>query len=163
MRPSRQRPEGEARRWKGRAGAIAAAVVAALAVTGVAAPAASAAPFMTEKPGATTPVAPTLSPEDGAWLEGDVTVASDATTAGDPVASVTIDGAAIDAEPTPGVSHLTFDIGSNSAALAYRNHIVVNGHRIDQDRTWVSERVDVPVPNDWLVAGENTVEIFVSS
>ncbi|TYL53136.1 metallophosphoesterase [Agromyces mariniharenae] len=138
-------------------------VVTTLAVSGMAAPAASAAPFTTEKPGATTPVAPTLSPENGAWLEGDVMVASDATTAGDPVASLAIDGAPITATPTPGVAHLTFDIGSNSASAAYRNYLVVNGHRIDQDRTWVSERVDVPVPNDWLVTGENTVEIFAGT
>lgn len=56
--------------------AVAAAIAGALFLTPMAAPAASSAPFTTEKPGSTTPVPPTLSPEDGAWLEGDVTVAS---------------------------------------------------------------------------------------
>ncbi|MCD2443629.1 metallophosphoesterase [Agromyces sp. SYSU K20354] len=130
----------------------------------MAAPAASAAPLPMAKPTPTTPAsAPTLTPEDGAWLEGSVTVAADATTAGDPVASLEIDGESIGATTTPGVSHLRFDIGSNSAAVSFHNWIVVNGHRIDQDRTWVSERVDLEVPNEWLVTGENIVEIFAGT
>ena len=62
-------------------------------------------------------------------------------------------------EATAGASALTFDVGSNSADGAFGNYLVVNGHRVDQERTWVSERVYVPVPNEWLVQGTNTVEI----
>lgn len=165
MRPSTRGPgSGGARRWTGRAGAVAATVAATLLVTGVAVPAASAAPLPAVKPAPTTPVsAPTLTPADGTWLEGTVTVAADATTAGDPVSSLEIDGQPIGATTTSGVSHLRFDVGSNSAALSYHNWIVVNGNRIDQDRTWVSERVDLEVPNEWLVSGENIVEIFAGT
>lgn len=163
MRPNSQSQPGGARRRTGHAVALAGAIAGALIMTGMAAPAASAAPVSNERPGTTTPTAPTLTPEDGVWLEGDVTVAADATTAGDPVSSLNIDGTSIGATPTPGVSHLRFDIGSNSALASYHNYVLVNGHRIDQDRTWVSERVDLPVPNDWLVTGENIVEIFAGT
>ena len=165
MRPSTRSPgSNRTRRWTARAGVVAATVAAALLATGMTAPAASAAPLATAKPGTTAPAsAPALTPEDGAWLEGTVTVAADATTAGDPVASLVIDGQPIGATTTPGVSHLRFDVGSNSAALSFHNWLVVNGHRIDQDRTWVSERVDLEVPNDWLVTGENIVEFHVGA
>ncbi|MFD4958108.1 metallophosphoesterase [Microbacterium sp. NPDC058389] len=130
-------------------------------LTTVTAPAASAAP--PDRPQPAPPAAPTLTPADGVYLQGAVTVASDATTAGDAVSGLTIDGVPIGATPTPGVAHLSFEVGSNSAALSFHNYLVVNGHRIDQDRTWVSERVDIPVPNDWLVTGENTVEFFAGT
>lgn len=166
MRPSSRRPHeersGEVRTRTGRAGVAAAAVAGVLVLSAMTAPAASAAPGDGKEP-TPPPAAPTLTPADGAYLEGTVTIASDATTAGDPVADLTIDGQPIGAAPTPGVSHLTFDIGSNSASVGYRNYVVVNGHRIDQDRTWVSERVSLPVPNDWLVTGENIVEIFAGT
>ncbi|MFE5308428.1 metallophosphoesterase [Isoptericola sp. NPDC056605] len=104
--------------------------------------------------------APTLTPADGAHLEGTVRFAADPTTAGDPVGRITIDGADLTGlEATTGTSALTFDVGSNSADVAFGNYLVVNGHRVEQDRTWVSERVSVPVPNEWLVEGTNTVEI----
>lgn len=165
MRPSSRRPHdegnGELRRWTRRAWIAAATVAGALVLSAMTAPAASAAPGGgTEQP---APSAPSLAPADGAYLEGQVNIAADATTAGDPVSSLTIDGQPIGAIPTPGVSHVTFDIGSNSAALSYRNYVVVNGHRVDQERTWVSERVSLPVHNDWLVAGENIVEIFAGT
>ncbi|MFI2104938.1 metallophosphoesterase [Isoptericola sp. NPDC019693] len=108
------------------------------------------------KPG----TAPTLAPADGAHLEGTVRFAADPTTGGDPVGRVTVDGADLPGlETTTGTSALTFDVGTNSADVAFGNYLVVNGHRVDQDRTWVSERVSVPVPNEWLVQGTNTVEV----
>lgn len=164
MRPNTDHPDRGSQRWRGGAAVAAASLATTLALTGLVGPAASAAPLPAEKPGGPTPAtAPTLTPENGTWLEGDVHVASDATTAGDPVESLTIDGVPIGAAATPGVSRLSFQVGSNSAAVTYRNYLVVNGHRIDQDRTWVSERVDIPVPNDWLVTGENVVEIHAGS
>ncbi len=166
MRPSSRRPDpsGAQRTHWTKTRVTAAGIAAALLVTGLAAPAASAAPLSTAKPSPEAPpVAPTLTPADGSWVEGTVTVASDATTAGDPVTNLTIDGQELTVSPTPGLSHLLFDVGSNSAALSYANYLIVNGHRIDQDRTWVSERVDIPIPNDWLVTGENTIEIFAGT
>ncbi|WP_106815508.1 metallophosphoesterase [Microbacterium timonense] len=161
MRPSSHRPDGGHRRWTGKAAAVATAVAGVLVASAMTAPAASAAP--PDHPQPTPASAPTLTPADGSYLHGVVTVAADATTAGDPVSSLTIDGRPIGAAPSPGVAHLSFEVGSNSAALSFHNYLVVNGHRIDQDRTWVSERVDLPVPNDWLVTGENTVEIFAGT
>ena len=160
MQPSSHRPHGGHASWTRKTAAATAVVVGALVLSAMTGPAASAAP---PDHGTPDPSAPTLIPADGAYLEGDVTVASDATTAGDAVTTLTIDGAPIGAEPTPGMAHLSFEIGSNSAALSFHNYLVVNGHRIDQERTWVSERVDIPVPNDWLVTGENTVEIFAGT
>jgi hypothetical protein len=166
MRPSSTRPHpsgARPTRWT-KTGVTAVGIAAAMLVSGLAAPAAAAAPLPAAKPAPEAPpAAPTLTPADGAWIEGTVTVASDATVAGDPVTSLTVDGQALPATSTPGMSHLLFDVGSNSAALSFGNYLVVNGHRIDQDRTWVSERVDIPVPNDWLVSGENTVEIFAGT
>ncbi len=165
MRPSTRSPgSGGATRPRGWVGAVVASIAGALLAAGMAAPAASAAPIPAEKPTPSTPAtAPTLTPEDAAWLEGGVTIAADATTAGDPVANLEIDGESIGATTTAGVSHLRFDIGSNSAALSFHNWVEINGHRIDQDRTWVSERVDIEVPNEWLVTGENIVEIFAGT
>ncbi|MFE6969609.1 metallophosphoesterase [Isoptericola sp. NPDC057653] len=108
------------------------------------------------KPG----TAPTLTPKDGAHLSGTTRVAAAPTTAGDPVGRITVDGADLPgAAATAGTSALTFDVGSNSADVAFGNYLVVNGHRVAQERTWVSERVEVPVPDEWLVQGANTVEI----
>ena len=88
MRPSSRRhdPSGAQRTHWTKTGVTAAGIAAALLVTGLAAPAASAAPLPTAKPSPEAPpVAPTLSPKDGAHLEGTVRFAADPTTAGDPV------------------------------------------------------------------------------
>ncbi|GAA1711558.1 hypothetical protein GCM10009809_04770 [Isoptericola hypogeus] len=103
---------------------------------------------------------PVLVPADGAHLEGSATFAASPVTAGDPVTRLTVGGEDVPGlETTTGTSTLTFDVGSNSADAAFGNYLVLNGHRIDQDRTWVSERVQVPVPNEWLARGANTLEI----
>ncbi|GAA1734184.1 hypothetical protein GCM10009746_15700 [Microbacterium paludicola] len=163
MRPITRHSSGTPRPARARTAAAVTAIAAALILPLALAPAANAAPVgapaAKPDPSAAPVAAPTLTPGDGAWLEGTVAVAADATTAGDPVASIALDGAPLAGTPTDGVSHLTFDIGSNSAAVSYGNRITVNGHVIEQDRTWVSERVDIPVPNSWLVTGENIVEI----
>src|SRR5688572_4700252 len=105
MRPNTTGPASRgATRRTGRATAAIAAVAAALIVTGMTVPAASAAPLPAAKPVPPAPAsAPSLAPEDGAWLEGTVGVAADATTAGDPVATLVLDGQPIGATTTPGV------------------------------------------------------------
>ncbi|WP_418274963.1 metallophosphoesterase [Isoptericola jiangsuensis] len=165
MRPSSGR--NTARR-SGRL-ALAAVTVLAVGVTGVAP--ALAAPVATTRHDwpdrwwddgepAAEASAPTLSPRDGAHLTGTVSLVADPTTADDPVAVLRVDDVVLDAEPDPGTSTLSFEVGSNSADAAFGNHLVVNGdHRIDLDTTLVSERVEIDVPNDVLRAGENTVEI----
>jgi len=163
MRPKDPRPHGGSLRWKGGALAVSASVASTILISGIAAPAASATQIPTAKPVETPAKAPTLTPEAGAWLEGVATIASDATTAGDEVSSLTVDGVPVGAAATPGYSTLAFDVGTNSASITFQNYILVNGHRIDQDRTWVDERVEIPVRNDWLVQGENSVELFAGT
>ncbi|MET8824450.1 metallophosphoesterase [Streptomyces sp. NPDC004610] len=107
---------------------------------------------------ADTTTLPTLTPGDGAYLEGTETVEAGATLPGDSVTRLTVDGRAIDAEPTLGVSRLGFDVGSNSVEARYRNHLVVNGdHRVDLGDL-VNERATIDIPNEHLVKGENTIE-----
>ncbi|MBB5788892.1 metallophosphoesterase [Jiangella mangrovi] len=107
---------------------------------------------------------PSLTPADGAYLEGVVTVASVPATAGDDVTSLAVDGTPIEgATPTVGVSTLNFDVGSNSTEARYRNYVLVNGtHRIDLGDA-VNERVSLDIPNDQLRQGENTVEVFAGT
>ncbi|WP_146605072.1 metallophosphoesterase [Jiangella anatolica] len=107
---------------------------------------------------------PTLTPADGAYLEGTVTVASEAVTADDDVTSLTVDGQPVPgATPTVGVSTLSFDVGSNSTEARYHNHVLINGtHRIDLADA-VNERVSLEVPNEHLVPGENTVEVVAGT
>lgn len=112
---------------------------------------------------AADPEPPQLTPADGAFLEGTRTVAAVPSTADDDVVSLTVDGQDLDAELTVGVSHLRFDVGTNSADVNFGNHFLINGHRIDQPRTWVSERADLEIPNEFLVAGQNTVEVVVGA
>ncbi|MEU9336687.1 metallophosphoesterase [Streptomyces sp. NPDC048290] len=102
---------------------------------------------------------PALTPGDGSYLEGTRTVEATATLAGDSVTRLTLDGERLDAEPTLGVSRLGFDVGSNSVEARYKNHLVVNGdHRIDLGDL-VNERGTVDIPNQYLVKGENIIEI----
>ncbi|GAA4385233.1 metallophosphoesterase [Agromyces bauzanensis] len=114
-------------------------------------------PPAVEKPAPAELMPPLLEPADGSWLEGTATIAATPVVADDDVASLTVDGAALDATPTVGVSHLRFDVGTNSIEKRYGNHVLVNGeHRIDLGDL-VNERVDLEVPNQFLVQGENTI------
>ena len=109
------------------------------------------------------PTPPTLTPADGAYVEGTVTVASEATTAGDDVTALTVDGDRIAATETPGRSRLSFEVGDNSIEARYGSYVLVNGkHRIALTDA-VSERVTLPVPNDELVEGDNTIEFFTGT
>ncbi|MEO9325466.1 Ig-like domain repeat protein [Nocardioides sp. C4-1] len=109
------------------------------------------------------PTPPTLTPADGRYVEGTITVASDATTAGDDVTALTVDGTRIDATETTGSSRLSFEVGDNSIETRFGNYVVVNGdHRIDLTDA-VNERVTIPVPNDALTTGDNTIEVFTGA
>ncbi len=108
-------------------------------------------------------VPPLLTPGDGAYLEGVATVAATPVVVDEDVTALTLDGTEIAATPTVGVSHLRFDVGSNSIEARYGNHVLVNGdHRIDLGDA-VNERVDLEIPNEHLVQGENTIEIVTGT
>jgi hypothetical protein len=96
-----------------------------------------------------------LTPEDGAYLEGTQTVAATPTVADDDVTCLAIDGNALDADQTVGVSRLSFDVGANSVEARYHNYVLVNGvHRIDLPDL-VNGRASLDIPNEHLVQGEN--------
>ncbi|MFE2044403.1 metallophosphoesterase [Streptomyces sp. NPDC059477] len=106
---------------------------------------------------------PTLTPGDGAYLEGTQTVEAKATLAGDSVTRLTVDGRTVPAQPTLGVSRLGFDVGSNSVEARYKNHVVVNGdYRVDLGDL-VNERGTIDIPNQHLVKGENTIKIVTGA
>lgn len=168
--PSRHR--GRSRRAR-RAGIVAAALAAVLVgatwpASFATTEAAEAAEAAAGAAGGARPAAsvtpPSLTPAEGAFLEGTVTVASEPATAGDDVTSLSIDGTPIEsATPTVGVSTLNFDVGSNSTEARYRNYVRVNEtYRIDLGDA-VNQRVSLDIPNDQLRQGKNTIEIFAGT
>ncbi|WP_143674362.1 MULTISPECIES: metallophosphoesterase [Streptomyces] len=114
------------------------------------------------EPGGTTSP-PTLTPHDGAYLEGTAKVAATPTAADDDVTGLAIDGDELDADRTVGVSRLSFDVGSNSTEARYHNYVLVNGaYRVDIGDL-VNERATIEIPNEHLVKGENKVEVFAGT
>ncbi|GAA5037457.1 hypothetical protein HNP84_003134 [Thermocatellispora tengchongensis] len=111
--------------------------------------------------GSQTP--PSLTPADGSYLEGTVKVAAVPAVAGDSVARLDIDGSALDATRTVGVSKLSFDVGPNSTEARYHNHVIVNGVYRADIGDHVNERATMEIPNEHLVKGENTVEIVAGA
>ncbi|WP_141015094.1 Ig-like domain repeat protein [Nocardioides sambongensis] len=106
---------------------------------------------------------PTLTPKDGAFLTGTVTVASTPTVPEDDVVELAVDDASVDATETAGFAELSFDVGSNSASADFGNHVIVNGeHRIDIP-TVVSERATLQIPAEELVSGDNVIEVVVGT
>ncbi|MER5179063.1 metallophosphoesterase [Streptomyces sp. NPDC002896] len=114
------------------------------------------------EPGDTTSL-PTLTPDDGAYLEGTAKFAATPTAADDDVNSLAIDGDELDAEQTVGVSRLSFDVGSNSTEARYHNSVLVNGAYRVEIGDLVNERATIEIPNEHLVKGENKVEIFAGT
>ncbi|MGW9629714.1 metallophosphoesterase [Agromyces sp. NPDC055520] len=145
-------------------GAIALAVAAVLGA-GLALAPTSAAVAAGGKPAPTpAPAAsPLLVPAPGAFLEGVEGIASTPVVVDDDISSLTLDGAELESTETVGVSYLRFDVGTNSTEARYGNHVLVNGeHRIELG-DFVDERVDLEVPNEYLVQGENRVEIVAGT
>ncbi|MFE7232368.1 hypothetical protein ACFVAF_17175 [Streptomyces sp. NPDC057596] len=108
-------------------------------------------------------VAPALTPADGEYLEGRRKVAAEPVAAGDSVTELSVDDKRIDATRTLGVSELRFDVGSNSTEARYHNHVLVNGSYRAEIGDFVNERATLEVPNEYLVTGENTVEIHAGA
>ncbi|MFI6057732.1 metallophosphoesterase [Streptomyces sp. NPDC051286] len=106
---------------------------------------------------------PTLSPGDGAYLEGAQKIAATPTLAGDSVTGLAVDGKAIDGERTVGVSRLSFDVGSNSTEARYHNYVLVNGEYRADIGDLVNERGTIEIPNQHLVKGENKIEFFAGT
>ncbi len=78
----------------------------------------------------------------------------------------TIDAPEVTAVPTLGTGDavLAFDIASNSMEARYHSHLLVNGRRVAMDdRDYVSERVEIVVPNEYLGPGANRVEVVTGT
>ncbi len=110
-----------------------------------------------------SPTPPTLTPAGGSYIEGTVKVAAVPTAAGDSVTELAVDGAALKADRTVGVSKLRFDVGSNSTEARYHNYVLVNGAYRSDIGDHVNERATIEIPNEHLVKGENTIEIFAGA
>ncbi|WP_406493265.1 metallophosphoesterase [Streptomyces sp. NBC_00846] len=108
-------------------------------------------------------ILPVLTPGDGAYLEDTEKVAATPTLAGDSVTGLAVDGKAIDAERTVGVSRLGFDVGSNSTEARYHNYVLVNGEYRAEIGDLVNERGTIEIPNQHLVKGENKIEILAGA
>lgn len=140
--------------------------VTAFAVAGIVGIGLAVAPTQTATAAPPTPGElrpPLLEPASGTWLEGVATIAATPVVADEDVSSLTVDGVELPATPTVGVSRLSFDVGTNSIEARYGNHVLVNGeHRIDLGDS-VDQRVELEVPNEALVQGENTVEFVTGT
>lgn len=169
------RPVTRKQRGRQQAGLVAAVTAATLAMTGWVATSSSAAPADTARPAASTATAPhqpeapatggpVLTPDEGEFLEGTVPVAAEPVAPGDDVASLTVDGDDVPgATETIGTSVLGYTVGTNSTEARYRNYVSVNGSEPIHLPDAVSQRVELEVPNEYLVTGENTVEVVVGT
>lgn len=167
MRPmAQQRPPGGGSGGRRMAGA---ALSALLLVSGTLASSAYAETGTSDRgptPGHAQPAStslPTLTPGEGAYLEGTERVESTPTLADDSVTRLSVDGTSVAAERTVGVSRFGFDVGSNSTESRYHSYVLVNGgYRVDIDDL-VNERGTIEIPNEKLVKGENRIEIHVGA
>jgi hypothetical protein len=78
----------------------------------------------------------------------------------------TVDADGVTTVPALGTGDavLAFDIGSNSMEARYHSYLLVNDRRVDMDdRDYVSERVEVVVPNEYLSPGANRVEVVTGT
>lgn len=162
MRPGTRRERG-----RQQVGLVAAVTAATLLMTGWVATSSSATPADDKRPRPSptapqepAPGGPVLTPADGEFLEGTVPVAAEPVAPGDDVERLTVDGAEVPgATETLGTSLLAYDVGSNSTEGRYRNYLTVNGSEPIYLPEAVSERVELEIPNEYLVTGENTVEV----
>lgn len=168
------RPVTRKQRGRQQAGLVAAVTAATLALTGWAATSSSAAPADADGPATTRTAphapeapssgAPLLTPDEGEFLEGTVPVAAVPVAPGDDVERLTVDGKDVPgATETLGTSVLGYTVGTNSTEARYKNHVTVNGSEPIYLPDAVSERVELEVPNEYLVTGENTVEVVVGT
>ncbi|TMR26806.1 hypothetical protein ETD85_41290 [Nonomuraea zeae] len=62
-----------------------------------------------------------------------------------------------------GEATLSFNVGSNSIEARYQNHVLVNGQKVVLDGDFVSRRVDLTIPNEFLVPGWNTIDFVAGT
>ncbi|MFB9628997.1 metallophosphoesterase [Nonomuraea helvata] len=77
----------------------------------------------------------------------------------------TIDAPAVHVVETlgSGDATLSFNVGSNSIEARYQNFVLVNGQKVVLDGDFVSKRVDLTIPNEFLVPGWNTIDFVAGT
>ncbi|WP_125636304.1 metallophosphoesterase [Nonomuraea sp. WAC 01424] len=77
----------------------------------------------------------------------------------------TLDAPAVHVVQTLGSGQATlgFTVGSNSIEARYQNFVLVNGQKVVLDGDFVSRRVDLPIPNEYLVPGWNTIDFVAGT
>ncbi|MEU0485803.1 metallophosphoesterase [Streptosporangium sp. NPDC006013] len=77
----------------------------------------------------------------------------------------TIDAPAVNVIETLGSGNatLSFNVGSNSIEARYQNFVLVNGQKVVLDGDFVSRRVDLTIPNEYLVPGWNTIDFVTGT
>ncbi|WP_285774867.1 metallophosphoesterase [Microtetraspora sp. NBRC 13810] len=77
----------------------------------------------------------------------------------------TIDAPAVHVVETlgSGAATLSFTVGSNSIEARYQNFVLVNGQKVVLDGDFVSRRVDLTIPNEYLVPGWNTIDFVTGT
>ncbi|MFG1705290.1 hypothetical protein ACFLIM_19050 [Nonomuraea sp. M3C6] len=76
-----------------------------------------------------------------------------------------IDAKAVHVAETLGSGNatLSFNVGSNSIEARYQNFVLVNGQKVVLDGDFVSKRVDLTIPNEFLVPGWNTIDFVTGT
>ena len=67
------------------------------------------------------------------------------------------------ATETLGTSVLGYDVATNSTEARYQNYVSVNGSEPIYLPDAVSKRVELEIPNEYLVTGENIVEVVAGT
>lgn len=110
--------------------------------------------------------APRLTPVDGTLVRGvqPVFATLPAGSTGT-VASLTVDGQPAQARPVLGSGDavLAFTVGSNSVEARYQSRLVVNGMSVPLGGDYVSQRVQVTFPNEYLMPGANTIRVVTGA
>ncbi|MGW4791083.1 metallophosphoesterase [Nonomuraea sp. NPDC004297] len=96
---------------------------------------------------------------------GDGTCGSSQTALREVELRYTIDAPAVHIVPTlgSGAATLSFTVGSNSIEARYQSYLLVNGQKVIVDGDFVSRRVDLTIPNEYLVPGWNTIDLVAGT
>ncbi|MFI7610624.1 metallophosphoesterase [Nonomuraea terrae] len=96
---------------------------------------------------------------------GDGTCGSSETALREAELRYTIEAPAVRVTRTLGSGEATlgFDVATNSIEARYQNHVLVNGQKVVLDGDFVSTRVNLPIPNEYLVTGWNTIDFVAGT
>ncbi|GAA2206509.1 hypothetical protein GCM10009850_019670 [Nonomuraea monospora] len=102
---------------------------------------------------------------EASYAMGDGTCGSDQAAKREAELRYTIDAPAVHLVETlgSGEAKLSFTVGSNSIEARYQSYLLVNGQKVIVDGDFVSKRVDLTIPNEYLVPGWNTVDFVAGT